>query len=731
MKMQSYSRAVDPNVAQGQVRAPGNAAAYGAGMGRAMGAVAQGLALVGAEQQRQMENDLALKVMEASNEYERQINVVNTDLLSRQLDKTIDIDKEFAEKEAKIRQKVWGESGLRYEKAQRAFNNMADRSVTGNLKVLSRYQAGEMDKHGLLVRNESNGALRDKVLLGKETAQNALGQMKISNAIYGRNKGQDYIKALDKDSATELVGVLMLDLTDKKDYAGAQAVYDEFKEQVDVARLSKVTSRLNDCREAEQGMQDINSLYAIYGDDVDGAVKAWSAKATKSGSGDKDFMRAAESQLGIPYVLGGDGKSSTDCGKFIERTATAAGYETTNLRTVDDMYKVAEDKGIAFTDRSQLQPGDIVYYCNTSSQAGEAYKGITHAGIYQGNGKLMHASSGYGKVIKDADMDAIGEIAGFSRIPFEGGKTGRSLGALETEDFRKKYSAKLGSEISARNFKRNEAYQNGMVELFKLREAGIFDETASADVVSRYSYDDHTRMRLKGLKTELLTKPKRESSETAALYRLDTLAINGQLQQDDVEMLFKQGALSDKDFLKYSKDAGKTRKDEANDLNNQIDKAWFVDVNAQYSDPKTKAVKERFAVMAKLRLDQENVQGWERQDKVRQWLKDEKATPTIHTEYYQHSSREYNVMVNSWGARGGEVGELLKRGALTEGTGGSGQELNKTSSYIAAQISTANAKGDPTAQAALDHCLDEGIPLTKSSYDKIRGMFTDNWRRGD
>ena len=62
-----------------------------------------------------------------------------------------------------------------------------------------------------------------------------------------------------------------------------------------------------------------------------------------------------------------------------------------------------------------LKPGDLVFYKNTSYQADEAYKRITHAGIYAGNGKILHAGSSTGVAYSDIGLNG-SEIAGYAMV---------------------------------------------------------------------------------------------------------------------------------------------------------------------------------------------------------------------------------------------------------------------------------------------------------------------------
>ncbi|WP_290216721.1 C40 family peptidase [Corynebacterium atrinae] len=108
--------------------------------------------------------------------------------------------------------------------------------------------------------------------------------------------------------------------------------------------------------------------------------------ASFAGSG---AVSAALSKLGSPYGWGASGPNQFDCsglmywayqqqGKSIPRTSQA------------------QLAGGTPVSRAELQPGDIVGY----------YPGVTHVGMYIGNGQLVHASD-YGIPVQVVSVDSM------------------------------------------------------------------------------------------------------------------------------------------------------------------------------------------------------------------------------------------------------------------------------------------------------------------------------------
>ncbi|MFD2763565.1 C40 family peptidase [Micromonospora eburnea] len=118
-----------------------------------------------------------------------------------------------------------------------------------------------------------------------------------------------------------------------------------------------------------------------------------SAKASSgcSGSVAEKAVCKARAQIGDPYVLGGKGSSSFDCSGLTYYAYDKAGLNW-GYRTAAGQYSYGVSKGRTVSTRN-LRPGDLIFF---NWDGGE----IDHVGIYVGNGKMVHASSGRGKVVE-------------------------------------------------------------------------------------------------------------------------------------------------------------------------------------------------------------------------------------------------------------------------------------------------------------------------------------------
>ncbi len=110
-----------------------------------------------------------------------------------------------------------------------------------------------------------------------------------------------------------------------------------------------------------------------------------SLQGNRHGSLVNNVLRAANSMMGTPYVMGGTSTRGIDCSAFTQRVFGLNGIKLP--RTADVQYNAGV--GVA---RGQEQPGDLVFF--------ETYlPGPSHVGIYIGDGKFIHASSSRGVTV--------------------------------------------------------------------------------------------------------------------------------------------------------------------------------------------------------------------------------------------------------------------------------------------------------------------------------------------
>lgn len=117
-----------------------------------------------------------------------------------------------------------------------------------------------------------------------------------------------------------------------------------------------------------------------------------SSGAPSASSVGQQLVDCAKQYLGTPYVWGGSSPSGFDCSGFVQYVVRSCGL--TIGRTVEAQWEYG-----TYVDKSDLQPGDIVFFANTYES------GLSHVGIYVGDGNFIHSPS-TGDVVKFSSLNS-------------------------------------------------------------------------------------------------------------------------------------------------------------------------------------------------------------------------------------------------------------------------------------------------------------------------------------
>ena len=123
------------------------------------------------------------------------------------------------------------------------------------------------------------------------------------------------------------------------------------------------------------------------------------------------LMIEADKYIGYPYVYGAaNPDTGFDCSGFVCWVFSHSGIYKTERLGATGLYSLCTD-----IPDDEARPGDLVFFENTM---GTNVKGITHVGIYVGNGMMIHA----GDPVGFADLKSgqwASKLYGFGRLPID------------------------------------------------------------------------------------------------------------------------------------------------------------------------------------------------------------------------------------------------------------------------------------------------------------------------
>ncbi|MFH8464281.1 NlpC/P60 family protein [Streptomyces sp. NPDC017991] len=136
----------------------------------------------------------------------------------------------------------------------------------------------------------------------------------------------------------------------------------------------RLLSRLPDADRARIGADDPDTARASRSGQALRGLGAGSSSTASPNSRAGAAVSYAYGKLGSPYVWGATGPDAFDCSGLMQAAYRSAGISLprTTYAQINAGQRVS---------RSELQPGDLVFF----------YSGISHVGLYVGNGQMVHA----------------------------------------------------------------------------------------------------------------------------------------------------------------------------------------------------------------------------------------------------------------------------------------------------------------------------------------------------
>jgi cell wall-associated NlpC family hydrolase len=220
------------------------------------------------------------------------------------------------------------------------------------------------------------------------------GSLSVANALLGAASG---------DALTDRLGILDQLSRGRQnqlaDFTATKQRYEAQKSQLDVL-IARQNAQVADLAARKKKIEaDLDKLYELrrqaYGSATTRTAKYTGSVPSISGKAGV-AVKYAYGAIGKPYVWAADGPDGYDCSGLTLAAWRAAGVSLPHNAAMQ--WDV-----VAHISRSQLRPGDLVFY-----------NGLGHVGLFVGNGKIIHAPNA-GEDVRLSSVDIMTPY-GYGRV---------------------------------------------------------------------------------------------------------------------------------------------------------------------------------------------------------------------------------------------------------------------------------------------------------------------------
>lgn len=487
-------------------------------------------------------------VMKANNDYNLQMGKLQNELLQNKEENARDNLTKYEEGRKKIIGDILqkGPATLRGVLGNKAFFNTIDRDWAGQRTQMERYTMGEMEKYqDTQLNNQYQLALKDVAANWRDNdSLDALmrrGEFMTAAryANYGKEKITDASnkwKAAVVDTAAQAA----INADTSEGWARAGEILQGYGYLMDTQKRLQYDKLISAREKNNNELNAFESIYAKYGDDIEGGVNAFLANRTGT----------ANISKGLEFARGEEGKAwgSNQCANFVKKYILTAGGDNDIVSSLaDGTYLNAERKGLTFSDRKQLKDGDIVYWQvdgsryaasndpNDVHSDSKAYKGITHVGVYDAKTGKVIQSGEHG--VSAMDMDAQGyHVVGYSHIG------GRAMDATERKEMENNYRKFAAQKIQQKKINTNIMVEHAADEMFAAYNNGVRDPAYFESMAKQIAGNDYSAY------TTL-----HNIAKTFATSGNHKLTVNEMLEIEDA---IDKGGLSQNELVQKLSDAG-------------------------------------------------------------------------------------------------------------------------------------------------------------------------------
>lgn len=491
MKLVTYTPGTQrTTVSNAHVEAPAATAlrAIGAMQGQGLAGVARGVGQVGAYIQHQQEETDAVNAQAASNEYTKRVNELlynaENGLMNTKFDGASGITQDFTEQEKKIREEVYGQYHFHTAKGQQAFNRLADNSAAQRYTMLQRHQYQQAEAYKDVTYNND---LQIKMqtaadnYMAPDIVDDNIKEAIISASARYYGQGDEVVKLQTRKAAGQVAQQAINMAYANGNDNQAAAYIEKYGAYLDPNQRTQYSKAVHQRVLANLTRNTAGALVAKYGNNP----AALYAAIYQNGEGGSGYDGAAAVAWMKEQADSGTNWGVNTCTLGVNKALQMGGGIPGNTWAPTN-WEDAKKAGTAFTDRSQLRTGDIVYWWKPGKDKNA--DDVGHVGIYDAETGKVYQSGTSG--FRAIDLDTY-SVSGFAR-PQGQGMSMEQKDALYNSCLRQ-----LNQQKALRNAYNDNIYKDLDKQLMGLSDAGNADFATYTAMVDQVCGAD-PEMRRKG-----------------------------------------------------------------------------------------------------------------------------------------------------------------------------------------------------------------------------------------
>lgn len=422
------------------------------------------------------------KIMEADNEYNRLTGDLKQEIYQDREGLAENALQRFEEGERKIRSQLAKKYGriLTYGDEGRRYQDILNKDFNNHRSQVAQFQVNELEKNAdTQLRNSLQDALND-AMAGYQDPGMVDGMMNRAAAMVAlryQNYGPERVKEKVRTAMGGMAQGVINRAYANGDNDLAETYIERYGRALDPNVLTNFAKAAHDRRLRTMTRSTAETLVNQFGDNIEGLRKAI-YEGTAAGTG---FDGEKAVQWMANMAASGKNWGVNTCTKGVNAALEAAGGIPGNTWAPTN-YANAQSAGTAFTDRSKLRTGDIVYW--DSDKDGEA----GHVGVYDAKTGKVYQSGTHG--FAAIPLDTYGVI-GFAR------PQGRGMTLEEKDELYNACLSRIQQNKALKKVRINSVFDEMNKGIMNLSDTGNADYATYEAMVDRMAGGD-PELRQKG-----------------------------------------------------------------------------------------------------------------------------------------------------------------------------------------------------------------------------------------